>query len=328
MRKSLLLAAGITAMLGIVYALALTPDTDRAEMIARYGGDGARFTAGPDGMRVHYRDQGCRSCPAVILLHGSNASLHTWEGVVKSLGDDYRIITYDQPGHGLTGPHPRDDYSASGMFEALDAVTAATGVDRFVLGGNSMGGWVSWRYTLAYPERVEALILVDAAGAPLREGESPPPLNLGFRLMRNPLTRPLIESITPRSLVKQSLIDSIADPELATDEVVDRYWELLRFPGNRRATAIRASTDREPAYADRLNEIRQPTLVLWGDRDSLIFVSAAKTFSERIPNTEVVILEDIGHIPMEEAPDRTSHAIGNFLESLRDRGTATPASSR
>ncbi len=110
MRKSLLLAAGITAMLGIVYAFALTPDTDRAEMIARYGGDGARFAAGPDGMRVHYRDQGCRSCPAVILLHGSNASLHTWEGVVESLGDDYRIITYDQPGHGLTGPHPRDDY--------------------------------------------------------------------------------------------------------------------------------------------------------------------------------------------------------------------------
>jgi pimeloyl-ACP methyl ester carboxylesterase len=312
---------GLVALVSAACALVRTPDTDRDEMIAKYGGENPIFATGPDGMKVHYRDEGCRECPVLVLLHGSNASLHTWEGVVEALGGSYRLITYDQPGHGLTGPHPREDYSATGMFEALEAVTEATRVDHFVLGGNSMGGWVSWRYALAKPERVDALILIDAAGAPLRDGERAPPLNLGFRLMRNRFARPLIESVTPRSLVKQSLIESVADPDMATEEVIDRYWELLRFPGNRRATALRASTDREPAYAGRLTEIRSPTLILWGDQDRLIRVSAARTFDERIPDAEVVIFEGVGHIPMEEAPDRTSDAIRSFLESLDGRSS-------
>lgn len=293
-----------------------TPDTKPQAMIAKYGGPNPAFAEGPGGMRVHWRDQGCRDCPALILLHGSNASLHTFEPVIERLGSEFRIITYDQPGHGLTGPHPRDDYSAAGMFEALDAVVAAAGVDRFVLGGNSMGGWVAWRYALARPERVAALILIDAAGAPLRAGETPPPLNLGFRLARNPLARPLLERFTPRSLIRKSLLQTMAVDDIVTEEMVDRYWELLRFPGNRRATALRARTDREDGYADRLGEIRTPTLILWGAEDRLIYATAAETFAERIPDAKVEVFAGVGHIPMEEAPEATANAIRRFLESL------------
>ncbi len=323
MRKILAAGAGFLAVLGLAFLALRTPDTNRSEMIAKYGGPSATFAEGAGGMRVHWRDEGCRDCPAIILLHGSNASLHTFEPMIRELAGEYRIITYDQPGHGLTGPHPRDDYSAAGMFEALNAVANAARLDRFYLGGNSMGGWVAWRYALAYPERVEGLILIDAAGAPLRDGESAPPLNLGFRLMRNPMLRPLMSQITPRSLVEKSLQDTVADPAIVDDAMVDRYWELLRFPGNRRASAVRALSDREPEYFERVAEIRAPTLLLWGAEDTLIFASAATTFDERMPNAEVVILENVGHIPMEEAPAASANAVRRFFEGLQPEAVDT-----
>lgn len=315
MKRVIAFAAGFAVFISLILLLVRTPDTDREEMIAKYGGAAPMFAEGAGGMRVHWRDEGCRDCPAIILIHGSNASLHTWKPMVERLSGEYRIISYDQPGHGLTGPHPRDDYSAAGMFEALNAVANAARVDHFYLGGNSMGGWVAWRYALAYPERVDGLILIDAAGAPLREGETAPPLNLGFRLMRNPAIAPLIRQITPRALVKKSLLDTTAVDDIVTEEMIDRYWELLRYPGNRRATAIRARTDREEAFADRLVEIQEPSLIMWGKEDQLIYATAAETFAERLPNAEVVLFENVGHLPMEEAPDATANAIRRFLEA-------------
>ncbi len=323
MRKILAAIAGLLAVLGLAFLSLRTPDTNRAEMIVKYGGPAATFAEGAGGMRVHWRDDGCRDCPAIVLLHGSNASLHTFEPMIRELAGEYRIITYDQPGHGLTGPHPRDDYSAAGMFEALNAVANAARLDRFYLGGNSMGGWVAWRYALAYPERVQGLILIDAAGAPLREGEAAPPLNLGFRLMRDPMLRPLMSQITPRSLVEKSLQDTVADPAIVDDAMVDRYWELLRFPGNRRASAVRALSNREPQYFDRIAEITAPTLLLWGAEDKLIFASAATTFDERMPNAEVVILDNVGHIPMEEAPAASANAVRRFLEGFQPEAVDT-----
>lgn len=305
----------LAALLGAAFLALRTPDTKRDDMIAKYGGPGVQFAEGVNGLKVHWRDEGCRDCPALVLLHGSNASLHTWEPLVARLGADYRIISYDQPGHGLTGPHPKDDYSARGMFDALEAVTKAAGVERFALGGNSMGGWVAWRYALAHPVRVDALLLLDAAGMPLRAGEKAPPLNLGFRIMQSPLLRPLAEQITPRSLVKKSLLQSVSKSEIVTEAMVDRYWELLRFPGNRRATVVRAGADREPSQADKIGAITAPVLVLWGKEDRLIHVSAATSFKERLPQAEVVLLDDVGHIPMEEAPDETAAAISTFLKS-------------
>src|SRR3546814_2104462 len=99
-------------------------------------------------------------------LFRSNASLHTWEPLVTRLGADYRIVTLDLPGHGLTGATPDTDYSAEGMMHAVDVVAAKLGLDHFALGGNSMGGWVAWRYALAQPARGDALLLNDARGMP------------------------------------------------------------------------------------------------------------------------------------------------------------------
>ncbi len=305
--------------LAVVFAALLllhTPDTDPDVMQTKYANGESRFVNNAEGLSVHYRDQGDPDGVPIVFIHGTAASLHTWEPLVERLRDKYRIITYTQPGHGLTGPHPRDDYSFAGMAEALDLVTDELGLDRFVLGGNSMGGWVAWRYALANPGKVDALVLIDAAGMPLREGEEAPPLNLGFRLLQNPVGRFLMQHYTPRSLVGKSARQSVSVKSVITDEVVDRYWALLRYPGNRRAAALRAIAGREMEMAARAGEITAPTLIIWGAEDQLIYPSAAQSFNERIPNADVVIYDGVGHLPMEEAPDKTAQDIDAFLQSV------------
>ena len=243
-KKRLLWPLVALAALVVTFLILRTPDTDRDAMIAKYGNPAGvtNFARGPAGQSIHYRDQGCRTCPAMILLHGSNASLHTWEPLVARLGRDYRIVTLDLPGHGLTGATPDGDYSPAGMMAAVDVVAAELALDSFILGGNSMGGAVSWQYALAQPARVEALLLLNAGGMPPRPGEKAAASNIGFRIMRNPVGRWLAGQITPRALVASSLEQSVSNQAVVTEAAIDRYWELLRFPGNREATVLRART--------------------------------------------------------------------------------------
>ncbi|MBU2677458.1 MAG: alpha/beta hydrolase [Gammaproteobacteria bacterium] len=316
MRKVTVVLVAFVVVLAIAFFVLRTPDSDAAEMRAKYGGAASMFAETSGGMTVHYRDQGCRDCPALILVHGSNASLHTFEPLVRALKDRYRLISYDQPGHGLTGPHPRDDYTAQSMFEALNAVIAATGVDRFAIVGNSMGGWVAWRYVLERPRNISALILISASGAPASPNAEKPRLYLGARLMQYSAGRFLAQHITPRSVVKQSVLDNFVNDADVTEKMVDRYWDLFRFPGNRRAASFRATADREPHYAQRLDELTVPTLILWGEEDRVIPPYNAKTFNEMIPNSDLQIFADVGHLAMEEAPERTAGAIDGSLHQI------------
>lgn len=323
MKKLFLFALPVVA-LAALWFLIRTPDTDPEEMLAKYANAASRFAEDETGLKVHYRDQGNPDGVPIVLIHGTAASLHTWAPLVRRLGDQYRVITYTQPGHGLTGPHPRDDYAFAGMAEALDLVTEKLGLDRFVLGGNSMGGWVAWRYALANPEKVEALILLDAAGAPLRDGEEKPPGNLAFRLLDNPVGRFVLSAILPRALVEKSALQTVSVKSVMDAETVDRYWELARYPGNRRAARLRADVDREPEKFKEIGAVAAPTLIIWGAEGQLIYASAAKTFEESMANAEAVIYDGVGHLPMEEAPDRTAEDIDAFLDRVLNNEETAP----
>ncbi|QJQ32687.1 alpha/beta hydrolase [Sphingomonas lacunae] len=304
---------GVLAVLLVAAFVALrTPDTDREAMIAKYSAAGDRFITVADGARIHVRDSGGDG-PAMVLLHGSNASLHTWEPLKRELAG-YRIVTLDLPGHGLTGATPTHRYDPDEMVAAVDGVVSALGLEGFVLGGNSMGGGISWRYALAHPAKVRALLLIDAAGMPPRAGDKPPASNIGFRIMRSGFGRWLGGQITPRFLIERSLRGSVSNQSVVTDAAVDRYWELLRFPGNREATGIRfARGFADPAAAERIRTISVPTLIIFGSEDRIISPSAAQSFAERIAGSEVIMMDGIGHLPMEEAPQATAEAIRDFL---------------
>src|SRR3546814_17535705 len=160
---------------------------------------------------------------------------------------------------------------------------------------------------------------------PLRRGEKAAPSKIGFRILQYPCGRGLAGQITPRALVEKSLRGSVEKQVIVDDAMVDRYWELLRFPGNREATSLRATLDREPEMADRIGAITAPTLILFGKQDRLINPSAAQTFHERIAGSEAVLLDGLGHLPLEEAPAPTAAGIADVLNPRLAAPPAGPA---
>ena len=280
-----------------------------------------------NGARVHYRDEGAADGATVVLIHGAMASLHTWEPWVAILGQHYRVITLDLPGHGLTGQVPEDAYGADAFTETIDAVVNALGVDRFVLGGNSMGGGATWRYALTYPQRVRAMILVDsvppgdwrestAAAAPADDAESERSAPIGFALLRQSWFRAIARYLDPAPLVEQGLLSAYNNSPVVNQALIDRYYELILREGTRAAILNRSNSySRNGANTD-VSALTQPTLVMWGAQDSLIPVRLADQFAQRLPNAQVVIYDDLGHIPMEEDPQRSAADALNFLGRL------------
>jgi pimeloyl-ACP methyl ester carboxylesterase len=202
----------------------------------------------------------------------------------------------------------------------VDRLLTKLNVDKAVIGGNSMGGGVSWAYALEHPEKVEALLLVDASGQPYaRSGKTP----LGFRLMRMPVIKEAARFIAPRSIFESSVKTSMSVQSEIDDKLIDRYWELNRYPGNRNATMQRFSNSKSmvPGTKERLSTIKGPVLILWGAEDNLIPVTAAKWFAEAMPQAKLIIYPNVGHIPMEEIPQKSANDVKIWLDGL---GTQAP----
>ncbi|MEQ1548557.1 MAG: alpha/beta hydrolase [Chakrabartia sp.] len=308
----------LVAIIGGVVA-GWTPDTDPKAMRAKYTNAASQFVDLGGGLNVHVRDEGPRDGPVILLVHGSNASLHTWEPWVARLGDTYRIISLDLPGHGLTGANPSGDYHYKAFVDVVDRVAIKLQAGRFTIGGNSMGGGVAWHYALTHPDKVEALVLVDAAGVPGWQARKVP---IGFKIARMPVIKELARIITPRSLIEKSLDTTLSNKAIINDVMIDRYWELLRYPGNRKATLDRFALvhNVESATKASVSQIKAPTLILWGAEDNLIPVSSGRWFADSIPGSKLVVYPGIGHAPMEEAADQSAADLRGWLQTA----TATP----
>lgn len=310
----------IRLLIGLVSALVLlvtvfvlatwAPDRPVAELQGRWAPSPSRFLD-VAGMKVHVRDEGPRDDPhPIVLIHGTAASLHTWEGWAGALKAQRRVIRFDLPGFGLTGPSPEGDYSIASYVRFTAALLDQLGVQRCVLVGNSLGGQVAWETALVQPKRVEKLILVDAAGYPMRSTSVP----IGFRMARIPVLNRLMQYTLARSLIESSVRNVYGDPTRVTPELVDRYFELTLREGNRAALVQRfgqgGPTD---ASAKRIAELKLPVLVLWGGRDRLIPPDNAERFHRDIAGSELITFDDLGHVPQEEDPARTVNAARKFL---------------
>lgn len=313
----------IVLALAVIFISVVQFDVPREQLVGRYAGGASQFVTLPSGASAHIRDEGLATGPVLVLIHGSNASLHTWEPWVAELDDSYRLISMDLPGHGLTGRVPDDDYSRAGMAAFVVEVMDMLRVERFAIAGNSMGGGVAAQLALTHPERVSALILVDSAGIPVARDEDDVPL--AFRIARMPVLSKIMSFILPRSLVEEGVRKVFVDQSKVTDEMISRYFDLSLHEGNRDATRIRfsgyASQDEE-AFAARLGEITMPTLIMWGDKDGLIPVSAAHEFKARIPHADLVIYENVGHVPMEEVAEESAEDVRRFLTRALGAGEA------
>jgi pimeloyl-ACP methyl ester carboxylesterase len=305
----------LLVLIAIGLALGWTSNTDPAAMRAKYANTESEFLNLGNGLTVHMRDQGKADGPAIVLIHGSNSSLHTWEPWVKLLGQEYRILTLDLPGHGLTGADPKLDYSDANYVSVVNRLLEARGIPQAIIGGNSMGGGISWKFALTYPEKTRALLLLNASGANV-QADAPPPI--GFRVMRMAGMRELGRVITPRSMVGASLKGSYADPAKVQERDIDRYWELLRYPGNRDATVARfaAFADAKPNDTAKFAAIKVPTLILWGNQDNVLTVKGADWMASAIPGSTKIIYDKVGHLPMEEIPEKSASDVKAFLAKL------------
>ena len=313
MRRAVKWLAALVAILVVAFLLLRTPDTDPAAMRAKYGGPPSQFVALGNGLTVHVRDEGPRDAPAIVLLHGSNADLHTWDAWAKDLSRDYRVVRFDQIGHGLTGPEPNGDYSPEAFDATINGVAAKLGLTNFALGGNSMGGGNALHYALGHGDRLTALILIDSGGAP-PFGKQPG--NIGFALARTPVLRNLILHVTPRSLVEQSLQQSVYNQAVATPGAADRYWELLRFPGNRQATLDRFSQGWTRFTRNDLATIRLPALIMWGEHDRIVTPQAGRWLHQAVSGSKLISYPGAGHLPHEEVADRSAGDLRDWLATL------------
>lgn len=297
----------------LALSLSRAPDRPVQTLVARWAPPPSDFIE-VKGQLVHLRDEGPRDDPLpVVLVHGTGASLHTWEGWVRALKTQRRVITFDLPGFGLTGPfagqYEPDNYQgdtyARFTLDLLDALK----IDRAVLGGNSLGGEVAWRTAYAAPQRVAALVLVDASGPAFTPLQVP----LGFRLARTPVLNRISEWVLPRSLVAQSVANVYGDPTKVGSDLVDRYFELTLREGNRRALSLRLAHLQMGEHAERIATLKQPTLILWGGRDRLIPPAVGLQFRQQIAGSQLVMFDELGHVPQEEDAARTVAPVKAFL---------------
>jgi pimeloyl-ACP methyl ester carboxylesterase len=316
--KYLLRLLLVMVVTGVVFAIAgviatWAPDRNVDQLKERWAQPPSHFVL-IRGMQVHVRDEGPRDDPApIVLLHGTSSSLHTWDGWTDALKAKRRVIRFDLPGFGLTGPERNNDYSLEAYVACVAGVVDALGVNKFVLAGNSLGGQIAWATASALPARVQQLVLVDAAGYPLEPRSVP----IGFRIARAPALRWLAEIVLPRGVIESSLRNVYADPGKVTSALVDRYYELTLREGNRAALGYRMDQMQKTdvvASVAKIQSLKVPTLVLWGNQDYLIPVENGRRFAADISGAQLLVLDKLGHVPQEEDPVRSLQAVLPFLQ--------------
>jgi pimeloyl-ACP methyl ester carboxylesterase len=305
-----ILFVSIATILVIIFILFGHADKPLAELKAKYANGSSAFIS-VDSMDVHYRDEGNASDSLpIVLLHGTGASLHTYDAWVAVLKNEKRVVRMDLPAFGLTGPFPDGNYSIENYVHFIHDFLSAKGITKCILAGNSLGGQIAYRFTIAHPQMVDKLILIDAAGYPLESKSIP----IAFRMARIPILNKTIKYITPRFMVRASVENVYADKTKVTDALVDRYFDLALRAGNRQALVDRMTLAHDSSTIPLIKNIQQRTLVLWGEQDLLIPTKSAYRFHDDLPNDSLVILKNLGHVPMEEGARESMEVVRGFLK--------------
>ena len=287
----------------VLFISNITNDIPLEELKKEFKNKNSKFTK-IDGTLIHYVDEG-EGIP-LVLLHGTGASLHTWDFWAERLKDKYRVIRITLPGFGLSGPRSDKKYKIKDYVNLLESFVSQIGIEKFHLVGNSLGGSVAWLYTSFYDKKVKKLILVNSSGFEFDQ------IPFVIRLARNNYLNFLIKKTSPKFLIKKSLKEVFYDDNLISKSIINRYYKLNLRKGNRQAFIDRALIN----YIDntaRLKKINIPTLILWGQNDEWINVKFAQKFKTMIKGSRVSIMNETGHIPMEERPFESLKIVEAFL---------------
>ena len=314
MRKILLAILGLIVLIIVGAWLKLRgPDIPFETLEAKYGQSDSHFVDLSGGYRVHYREDGDPNAPLLVLLHGFADSFTTWDGWVGELKAQFHVISLDFPGHGLTRAPEGSRLNADALADFVDAFAAQLKLPKFAVAGNSMGGGAAWELAVRHPDRVNALILVDAAG--FANDKPPGDEPLGFKILRYRIGRKVLSKIDNRPLIEQGLKADVYDKSLITPFIVDRWAELQRAPGHRDILMSVNLRERAASTAELLSTIKVPTLILWGENDPLIEPAAAKKFAAAIAGSKLITYPKTGHLPQLEIPQHSAADVAAFLKA-------------
>lgn len=317
MRKFLLGVVLLVAVALVGGYLALSrPDVPYADLDKAYATPASKFIDMGGGVAAHYRDEGNPNGRVLLLVHGFSASTQTWDKWIAALGSEYRMVSLDLPGHGLTVTPAGYQPTIEGFADYVDAVAEKLKLGKVTVIGSSMGGGTAWQLALRHPARIDALVLVDASGwaPPPKAGDNGPKI---FGLMRNPVIGPFLRRLDNTSMVRQGLQSAFYDPKLADEAMVKRYVDMSRAPnhGEVLLTLMSGRGERTVATKELLAKIAAPTLILWGRQDNLVAVESATKFNDAIPGSKLIIYDKVGHLPQEEIPVRSASDLRNFLHA-------------
>ncbi len=306
MKKALIALAVTVILFSLAGVFMYKPSLSLGYLKQKYATDSSAFI-NIEGVDVHYRIEG--KGEPIVLIHGTAASLHTWDELVQVLKSDYQLIRMDLPAFGLTGPLQGGDYSIHHYVTIVNSFINKLQIDNAIIIGSSLGGNIAWNLAIEHGEKVKKLVLIDPSGIPTDE-DSP----FIFRVAQNNIGAAIIKHILPKSVIRQNIEAVYFDDDKVTDGLIERYYELALRKGNRQAFVDRAKTQTID-NSHMLSQITQQTLIIWGRHDEWIPLRNAYKFDSLIPNSELLIYEDAGHVPMEELPERTARDLKKFLQT-------------
>ena len=301
---------GISILLLVLIYNTTYADISLEDLKKEYANEESEFIT-IDGMQVHYRDEGIGF--PIVLLHGTAASLHTWDAWTEQLIKNYRVIRLDLPAFGLTGPNKNADYSIESYTRFLAQFLEKIKVDKFYLAGNSLGGNIAWNYAAEHPDKVAKLILIDASGLPTNK-----PQPAIFKMAKTPILNSLFLYLTPQFIIRKNIEQVYGNKLKVTDSLIIRYHKMSLRTGNRKAFIDRAKIDfnlNKKSNLAKLKSVKSPTLLIWGAKDTWIPLENGKRMDSLLPNSKLVILKNSGHVPMEENPEESLVFLNIFLNN-------------
>jgi pimeloyl-ACP methyl ester carboxylesterase len=270
------------------------------------------------GIDVHYKVMG-QGEPLLVLLHGFGSSLFSWREVMAPLAQSVTVVAFDRPAFGLT-ERPRagqwqgmNPYAVEAQVQLTVGLMDELGAGRAILVGNSAGGSIAVLTSLQFPDRVQALILVSPA---IYEGGGTP--SWIRPLLRLPQARRL-GPLVVRSLVARleaALPTAWHDPNKITPEVLAGYKKPLQVENWDAAFWEFLSASQPVDVTDQLDRVTIPTLVITGDDDTWVPTAQSVRLAAELPNAELVVIPDCGHVAQEECPEQFLEAAFNFLNRL------------
>jgi pimeloyl-ACP methyl ester carboxylesterase len=266
-----------------------------------------------DGQPVNTVELG--SGPPVVFVHGLSGSWPNWLEQLPVFAADHRVLALDLPGFGHS-PMPADEISIAGYARLLDGLLAERGIGAAAVVGNSMGGFISAELAISFPQRVERLVLVSAAGLSTynerRTVRAIPALRRLERIVAGTAAWMASKSdaVTRRARLREATFKVAAHhPSRLPAALVAEQLRGAGKPGFMQALQAVISYD----VRERLPQIACPALIVWGDHDLLISVRDADLFEQLIPNARKVVFADTGHVAMLERPDAFNALLADFL---------------